>query len=161
MTADLLGRLIEAGVSMDAALRLVNSALLVKTGEESLSTIDITGIDLYTGKAEFYKAGAAPTFLRKGKKSGYVESCSLPVGILSTVNFERNAATLREGDWIVMVTDGATAGGADWLLRELERFEGDNPKELSQRLAMGAREHRTDGHEDDITVIAILLERAE
>lgn len=161
MTADLLGRLIEAGVSMDAALRLVNSALLVKVGDESLSTIDITGIDLYTGKAEFYKAGAAPTFLCKGGKSGYVESRSLPVGILSTVSFEKNAVTLREGDWIVMVTDGATASGNDWLLRELEQFAGDDPKELSERLAMQARERRIDGHEDDITVIAILLERVE
>lgn len=161
MTADLLGRLIEAGVSMDAALRLVNSALLVKVGDESLSTIDITGIDLYTGKAEFYKAGAAPTFLRKGGKSGYVESRSLPVGILSAVSFEKNAVTLREGDWIVMVTDGATAGGYDWLLRELEKYEGDDPKELSGRLAMQARERRIDGHEDDITVISILLERVE
>lgn len=160
MTADLLSRLIEAGVSMDAALRLVNSALLVKVGDESLSTIDITGLDLYTGKAEFYKAGAAPTFLRKDGKSGYVESRSLPVGILSAVSFEKNAVTLREGDWIVMVTDGATPGGCEWLLRELERYAGDDPKELSQRLVMQAREHRIDGHEDDITVIAILLERA-
>ena len=46
MTAELLRRLIEAGVSLDAALKLVNSALLVKSGDESLSTIDIVGVDL-------------------------------------------------------------------------------------------------------------------
>lgn len=62
MTAELLRRLIEAGVSLDAALKLVNSALLVKSGDESLSTIDIVGVDLYTGCVDFYKAGAAPTF---------------------------------------------------------------------------------------------------
>lgn len=159
MTADLLGRLIEAGVSMDAALRLVNSALLVRTGEESLSTIDITGIDLYSGKAEFYKAGAAPTFLRKSGRSGYVESRSLPVGILSGVNFEKNAVTLRDGDWVVMVTDGATAVGYDWVVSELEHFEGDDPKQLSERIVNQARSIRSDGHEDDITVIAIRIER--
>lgn len=93
-------------MSLDASLKLVNSALLVKSGDESLATIDITGVDLYTGKAEFYKAGAAPTFLRKSGKGGYVESSSLPVGILGGVNFEKNAVTLRDGDVIVMVSDG-------------------------------------------------------
>ncbi|WP_066453108.1 SpoIIE family protein phosphatase [Anaerotruncus rubiinfantis] len=159
MTAELLKRLIEAGVSLDAALKLVNSALLVKSGDESLATIDITGIDLYTGKVEFYKAGAAPTFLRKSGKGGYVESSSLPVGILGGVSFERNAITLRDGDWIVMVSDGAVASGYEWIISDIEHFEGDDPKELSERLAAAAKCRRSDGHEDDITVIAALLER--
>ena len=156
---ELLARLIEAGVSLDASLKLVNSALLVKSGDESLATIDITGVDLYTGKAEFYKAGAAPTFLRKSGKGGYVESSSLPVGILGGVNFEKNAVTLRDGDVIVMVSDGAVAGGYEWLVSDLEHYGGDDPKELSEQLADEARRRRTDGHEDDITVIVLMLER--
>lgn len=159
MTSELLARLIEAGVSLDASLKLVNSALLVKSGDESLATIDITGVDLYTGKAEFYKAGAAPTFLRKSGKGGYVESSSLPVGILGGVNFEKNAVTLRDGDVIVMVSDGAVAGGYEWLVSDLEHYGGDDPKELSEQLADEARRRRTDGHEDDITVIVLMLER--
>ena len=159
MTAELLKRLIEAGVSMDAALKLVNSALLVKSGEESLATIDITGLDLYTGRAEFFKAGAAPTFLRKSGKAGYVESSSLPVGILGGVSFEKNAVTLRDGDLIVMVSDGAVAGGYDWIQSDLEHYTGDDPKQLSEQLAEEARRRRTDGHEDDLTVIVMMLER--
>ena len=56
MTADLLRRLIEAGVGCDAALKIVNSALLLKSGEETLATADVAEIDLYTGRARFYKA---------------------------------------------------------------------------------------------------------
>ena len=159
MTAELLKRLAQAGVSLDAALKLVNSALLVRSGEESLATIDITGIDLYTGRVEFYKAGAAPTFLCKSGKGGYVESSSLPVGILGGVNFEKNTVTLREGDWVVMVSDGAVAGGYDWIVSDLERYQGDDPKQLSEQLVAEAYRRRLDGHEDDITVIAIRLER--
>lgn len=159
MTAELLKRLIEAGVSLDAALKLVNSALLVKSGEESLATIDITGVDLYTGCAEFYKAGAAPTFLRKSGKGGYVESSSLPVGILGGVSFEKNAVTLREGDVILMVSDGAVTSGYGWIVSELEHFSGDDPKELSERIVTEAKRRRNDGHEDDVTAIAVILER--
>ena len=146
-------------MSLDAALKLVNSALLVKSGDESLATIDITGVDLYTGRADFYKAGAAPTFLRKSGKAGYVESSSLPVGILGGVSFEKNTVTLREGDLIVMVSDGAVAGGYEWLLSDLEHYEGDDPKQLSDQVVAEAKRRRLDGREDDITAIAIFLEK--
>lgn len=159
MTAQLLKNLIEAGVSPEAGLKLVNSALLVRTGEESLATIDITGIDLYTGKTEFYKAGAAPTFLRKSGKSGYVESRSMPAGILNGIEFEKNVVMLRDGDWVVMVSDGVVFSGYDWILSELEHYAGDDPDDLCERLANEARRRRSDGHEDDITVIAIRLEK--
>lgn len=159
MTSELLKRLIEAGVSLDASLKLVNSALLIKSGDESLATIDITGVDLYSGKVEFYKAGAAPTFLRKSGRGGYVESRSLPVGILGGVSFEKNAVTLRAGDWVVMASDGAVCSGYDWIVSDIEHYEGDDPKELSEQIAMEAKRRRSDGHEDDITVISILLEK--
>ena len=159
LTSELLKQLIEAGVSLDAALKLVNSALLVKTGDESLATIDIAGIDLYTGQVDFYKAGAAPTFLRKSGKGGYVESNSLPVGILGGVAFEKNSVTLKEGDLIVMVSDGAVASGYDWILSDLEHYEGKDPKILSEKIVCEAQRRRLDGHEDDITAIVIMLEK--
>ena len=42
---------------------------------------------------------------------------------------------------------------------DLEHYEGDDPKELSEQLAGEARRRRTDGHEDDITVIVLMLEK--
>ena len=71
MTSDLLRRLLEAGVGCDAALKIVNSALLLKSGEETLATADVAAVDLFTGRAEFYKAGAAPTFLVKNGRAGH------------------------------------------------------------------------------------------
>ena len=115
MTVSLIVKLIEAGVDYTAALKIVNSALLVKSGEESLSTVDIAAVNLYTGQAHFYKAGAAPTFIRRGNRTGMVESTSLPAGILTAVEFEKSSVQLRDGDLIVMVSDGATACGSEWI----------------------------------------------
>ena len=157
MTTGLLSRLIEAGVGFDAALRLVNSALLVKSGEESLSTVDLASVDLFTGRVSFYKAGAAPSFLVRDGKCGYVESTSLPVGILSQVGFEKSGITLREGDLLVMVSDGVTDLGVEWVLPELQGKKDASPGEICRHLLECALQRRKQGHTDDITVVAARL----
>ena len=161
MTVSLITKLIDAGVSYTAALKIVNSALLVKSGEESLSTIDITAIDLYTGQAHFYKAGAAPTFVRRGNRAGMVESTSLPVGILTAVEFEKSSIKLSDRDLVVMVSDGATACGSDWILSVLDHFAVDgNLQALCDDIASTARLRRNDNHDDDITVCACRITKA-
>ena len=161
MTVSLLTKLIDAGVNYSAALKIVNSALLVKSGEESLSTIDITAIDLYTGQASFFKAGAAPTFVRRGKRTGSVESASLPAGILTSVEFEKSGIRLSSGDLVVMVSDGAVSSGTDWIRASVEHFgEKDDLQSLCDDIATTARLRRNDEHDDDITVMACRVKDA-
>lgn len=159
MTSDLLRRLLEAGVGCDAALKIVNSALLLKSGEETLATADVAAVDLFTGRAEFYKAGAAPTFLVKNGRAGYVQSDSLPAGILEGAAFEKSSLTLREGDRLVLVSDGVTATGADWVKSQLEAGASSSPQQLAESLAKTARERQQPGREDDITVLVAELVR--
>ena len=159
MAAGLIARLAQAGVDYDSALRLVNSALLVKSGEESLATVDVTSLDLHSGRASFYKAGAAPTILRKGGRAGSVESASLPAGILKGVAFEKSSLALHPGDLVVMISDGVCASGVDWAISEVEHWQGDDPDQLCRRLAETARLRRQDGRADDITVLCCMLER--
>ena len=160
MTSDLLRRLLEAGVGCDAALKIVNSALLLKSGEETLATADVAAVDLFTGRAEFYKAGAAPTFLVKNGRAGYVQSDSLPAGILEGAAFEKSSLTLREGDRLVLVSDGVTATGADWVKSQLEAGASSSPQQLAESLANTARERQQPGREDDITVLVAELVRS-
>ena len=161
MTSDLLRRLLEAGVGCDAALKIVNSALLLKSGEETLATADVAAVDLFTGRAEFYKAGAAPTFLVKNGRAGYVQSDSLPAGILEGAAFEKSSLTLREGDRLVLVSDGVTATGADWVKSQLEAGAELSAQQLAEDLARTARERQQPGREDDITVLVADLFRAD
>ena len=160
MACGLLTKLVGVGVSYDAALKMVNSALLVKSGDESLATIDVCCVDLFSGRASFYKAGAAPTFIVKGGKAGSLESTSLPVGILHGVSFEKSSVTLHEGDIIVMVSDGVTNTGADWVKSELGGLRSADMQRLCEKLATTAKMRRQDGHDDDITVLAAALRRS-
>ena len=50
--------------------------------------------------------------------------------------------------------------GTDWICAELEAFKGGGAKQLSERIATAARRRRRDGHDDDITVFAAILEKA-
>ena len=136
-------------------LRLINSALMSKSGDESLATLDITCVDLFTGKSEFRKAGAAGTFIRRGRRVDYVEEVSLPVGIMNGVSFTTFDENLKENDIIVMVSDGATACGTDWIKEIIGDFEDDDPEYLAKQIVNEAKKQRNDGHEDDITALAI------
>jgi len=159
MACGLLVKLVDVGISYDAALKMVNSALLIKSGEESLATIDVCAIDLFSGKANFYKAGAAPTFVVKGGKAGYVESASLPAGILHGVSFEKSSVTLHEGDIVVMVSDGVTSSGIEWVKSELSGMRKTDMQRLCEKLAVTAKARRTGGRDDDITVLAAALRK--
>ena len=56
-----MSKLIKSGLGFDCALQIVNSALMVKSGDESLATLDIICIDLCTGIADLMNAGAPAT----------------------------------------------------------------------------------------------------
>ncbi len=161
MAASLLTRMLEVGVSYSGALKLMNSALLVKSGEESLATLDAARVDLYTGKARFYKAGAAPTVVLKDGRGIQIDAASLPAGILSGVEFEESSLTLSEGDMIVMLSDGAVTEGCDWIAALVEKGAGEDLDDLCRRIANSARLRRTDGREDDITVVAFRMTRSQ
>ncbi len=160
MASGLMTRLLKAGFGYDCSLRIVNSAMLFKSTDESLATVDITAIDLFTGSCSLYKAGAAPTLVRRNGRTGRACCTSLPAGILREVGFDRATVTLKAGDIVLMLSDGAVNDGTDWICAELESFTDGTAKQLAEKIAEGARRRRSDGHEDDITVVAALLDRA-
>lgn len=157
MASSLLTRMMSAGLGAMGALKFANTALLTKSEEESLATADIALIDLYSGKADFYKAGAAPTFVRSGGKAFMLESDSLPIGILSGVSADCSAAQLNEDDIVLMVSDGAVSDGGEWVVHELEQFKGDDMQALAKKIVEQAKQRRSDGHEDDISAAAVML----
>lgn len=157
MASGIMEKLLKAGLGCDCSLKVVNSALLVKSGDESLATLDVVNIDLYDGGVTFLKAGAALSFIRKGGDMYRVETPSLPAGILPDIGFSRTEDKLSSGDIIVMLSDGAIATGEDWIERMISSW-GDRPmKELCDVIIDEACSRRTDGKDDDITVLAMLL----
>lgn len=157
MAAALITRLLESGMSYESALHLVNSALAVKSGEESLATVDGARIDLYTGQMSLFKAGAAPTVVVRDGRGLEIDSNSLPAGILSPIRFERSDISLGLGDFVILLSDGATTQGSGWIARMAEEEKPRDLNEFCKKIATTARLRRNDGREDDITVLCCRL----
>lgn len=160
MATGLIARLIKAGFGFDSALKILNSSMLFKSTDESLATVDVACLDLFTGKLDLMKAGAAPTFVRRNGKTGKAQSTSLPAGILREIGFDKGQVSVSARDIILMVSDGVTGDDNQWICEELEKWGNDTAQHLSEHIARLAREKRGAGHSDDITVIAAIISRA-
>ncbi|WOC31778.1 MULTISPECIES: SpoIIE family protein phosphatase [Caproicibacterium] len=158
MVSDLLAQLIQAGVGFDSALQIVNTAMGVKSGDESSATVDLVSIDLYTGFTEFRKAGAAMSFVRTQGQVHPVDAPGVPVGILEQVTFHCLQEELAADDLVVLVSDGALCEGTAWMTALLEgSCEAKTPQELAEAIVAGAVARRSDGHDDDVTAIVLKL----
>ena len=118
-------------------------------------------LDRFSGAADFYKAGAAASIVRKKGRAAWVDAPSLPVGILNETSFSRRDEVLGDGDLIVLMSDGAVAAGDDWVLSAVQDFSGSLPQELAEELVSGAIARRSDGHDDDVTVMVLQLKAPE
>lgn len=159
MASGLMARLIKAGFSYDCSLKIINSSMLFKSSDESLATLDIASIDLFTGDTNLYKAGAAPTLVRKNKHSGRAESKSLPIGILKSVSFDKAAIKLHHGDIVLLVSDGVTFDGTEWIRKELECWGDGGAQDLAEHICDCAKRRYKNARPDDITVLAAILQK--
>lgn len=157
MAVSVMGRLLRSGLSADSSLQIVNSALMVKSEDESLSTLDLTGVDLYTGKVTLKKAGAPATFVRKNGRVMVREMPSLPVGILNGVKFSSDTVNLSSGDMVVMVSDGVITGDEKWLEKLIKSWNEGSTQELARAVVDEAIKRRGDSPDDDITALAIRI----
>ena len=160
MGAGLISRLINAGFGFDSALKIVNSALLVKSNDESLATLDIANIDLFTGKCELFKAGAPSSYIVKNGVLNKCELSSMPAGILRGIEFAKRTAVLSPSDSIIMMSDGITDLGEEWLNKVFTEapYGIQNTADYILESALKATEG---AKRDDMSIIYARLERNE
>lgn len=161
LTCALLDHLLCGGFSFPAALKMVNCALMVKSADESMATVDGVSINVFTGEAVLFKAGAAVSFLRRGDRVTVLETPSMPVGILRRLEISKTPLQLLAGDLLLLVSDGVTAGDCGWISDELLAWSTNNMDDLAAHIASLSRLRFDDTTRDDVTVIALKLMPAQ
>ncbi len=159
MTASILEKLIEGGFSPEGAIKAVNSAMIMKSTDESIATVDAVRVNLYSGVADFYKAGAAVSFLRSGDEIFIIRQESLPIGIIRNITPAHIGINLTPGDIILLVSDGVTAEDCGWINDELLSWSTNNMQDLATHIASLAKLRSNKSSRDDITVAAVKISR--
>ena len=159
MGAGLISKLINAGFGFDCALKVVNSALLVKSNDESLATLDIASIDMFTGKCELFKAGAPASYFIKNQKISKCELSSMPAGILRGVEFAKRSGVLKLGDCIALMSDGISDLGESWLYETLNSSGDLSPQQQANFILEEAKKKAEGKNTDDMSIIFAKLER--
>ena len=139
MVLDLVERFMEAGFSVETAIRMMNSAMVMKGEDDLYSTVDLCKINLYTGKACLYKIGASATFIKREDEVECITSSSLPVGAKAQIEIETSETVLKNGDFVVMVTDGVleylhVPKPEETMQEIIESIQTNNPGILAKRI---------------------------
>ncbi len=154
---ELVQQLLETGFSARAALKMVNTILLLSGAEPHPATLDLCCVDLHTGVLEAMKLGAETTFILGREGVERLEAGEVPAGVLSPVEPLLLSRKLWDGDRIIMVTDGVldACPGEDKAAALAEYLEGQEKKNV-QDLADGILHFacREKPVRDDMTVLA-------
>jgi len=157
MTGAITSSLMRSGFNRDSILNIVNSSMMIRAREESISTLDICSIDLYTGRCVFYKAGASFSYVTKKKKLIKIEKPSMPIGILRNVTFEKAAVTISDGDKVILMSDGVGDNSAQPFREILFSPDSGDGEITAKQLAKAALAGSGGKRHDDITVVTAIL----
>lgn len=127
-------------------LRMLNNFIRAK-GLECSSSVDLLEIDMLSGDGCFIKSGAAPSFVKRGENVFRLHSRTAPIGIMKTLDAEELSFCLREGDIVIMLSDGIASDERDSkyiadFLADIDICEGES-EEASSPITLAKREALT------------------
>lgn len=154
---NLLEQFLDAGISCDSAIRLLNAMLVQNCDSRMFTTLDMTMICLYSGLAKMVKIGSSTTFIRRKGWVEAISATSLPVGIVNHMDVETVTKKLYDDNYVIMVTDGVLEAipGEEKeasLKGIIEHLESRNPQGMAEELIKKVQ----DGNElvrDDMMVL--------
>lgn len=157
---NIIQKFLKQGFDKITAINTVNSIMSIKFSEdEKFSTIDLSSVDLYKGKIDFIKIGAATSFIKRGQDISVIDSKTLPIGVLDKPDIDMTQKKVKNGDLIIMVSDGIldheneSVGNVDWFVEFLKDNKCTDPKELSHEIMDKSKEISNGKIKDDMTVI--------
>ncbi len=153
-----LSKILGATGKCDISLDMLNGFLRNKGSgsmHECSATVDLLQYDLVTGKAEFYKGGAAPSYIYRSGNLFKLRSNTVPLGIIKELDTKKISIDTAEGDIIVMVSDGVTQSREEcpWLFDLLKA--NAKSESLASIADMIVKRAKYEGATDDISVVVM------
>ena len=160
LTIGFMKNMLTVGGMNREILQMLNSCLRGRSdssAHECSATLDMLELDRVSGRAVFYKCGAAPTYIYRGGRLFKLRSRTMPLGILDKTDAKVLDLELDAGDVVVMMSDGVTGGEEDCpylfdLLRQ--NIESAGASRVADLILKYARSHS----DDDVSVAVLRIE---
>lgn len=158
-TLRLLQQILQSGIAEQVAIKSINSILSLRTNDEIFSTLDLAMVDLQTAQAQFLKIGSTPSFIKRSNSVHTIESSNLPIGIIKDFDVEVVDEQLKEGDILIMASDGIFEGPKHienpdlWLKRQIKTLETEDPQEIADLILEEVVRTTSGRIEDDMTIL--------
>ena len=160
LTVGFMKNMLAVGGMNREILQMLNSCLRGRSdssAHECSATLDMLELDRVSGRAVFYKCGAAPTYIYRGGRLFKLRSRTMPLGILDKTDAKVLDLELDAGDVVVMMSDGVTGGEEDCpylfdLLRQ--NIESAGASRVADLILKYARSHS----DDDVSVAVLRIE---
>ncbi|MBQ1410277.1 MAG: SpoIIE family protein phosphatase [Oscillospiraceae bacterium] len=148
----LLTAFLESGMEGDTALELLNGFYVLRK-QAVFSTVDLLKLDLHSGAAILYKWGAAPSYLWRDGEIEEIGTAAPPPGLAASRRTpEQYELSLREGETLVMLSDGAYG---EETAHRLTEFTQGSVRDLAACLIV---QNEPDA-EDDRTAVVLRLKQ--
>ena len=154
----LFKKLLAGGASAVSAIGSANAALEMLRDEVGFSTVDLCTISLDSGVAEFYKCGAYSSFIIRGNSLITVKAGGFPVGLDSESEHSYFSTSLRDGDLIVMMSDGVSPA-IDQIQAHMLMSSSRDPAVITRELIDCAYNAIPPEYDDDMTVLTAVIKQ--
>lgn len=162
ITINTLYYLLKAGFDVELALNAMNSMLVLKSTEEIFSTVDMSLINLNTGKTKFFKIGAAAAFIKRSQEVEVIKYAALPIGMIDKIKIDEIETKIQENDIIIMISDGITDAviediKLEWIKEIIANITSKDPQTISDLIISQAVSKYGEREKDDMTVITVVI----
>lgn len=144
----------KAGFKSELIISSVNKFLTL-FNEDNFSAVDVCVFNLKTGICDLIKLGSSCSFIKSGDGVEKVESSSLPVGILDEISPKISSHILKNGDMVVLLTDGVVDSFSNEteLSNLINNTNTKNPQVLADIVLETALTKNGGICKDDMTVL--------
>ncbi|MBQ9807631.1 MAG: SpoIIE family protein phosphatase [Ruminococcus sp.] len=152
-------RLVSSGADYRSAIKLINSIMVTRSGDETFATLDALRVDLDTCGLTVIKSGAAATLIRRKGTVIKVSQPTFPIGIYEQSETFAGNYDLEEGDIAIMFSDGISENEYRFI-RELLLSDSDL-KKIVDEICRKASLFNPGSRSDDVTVIGLRITSSE
>ena len=152
-------RLVSSGADYRSAIKLINSIMVTRSGDETFATLDALRVDLDTCGLTVIKSGAAATLIRRKGTVIKISQPTFPIGIYEQSETFAGNYDLEEGDIAIMFSDGISENEYRFI-RELLLSDSDL-KKIVDEICRKASLFSPGSRSDDVTVIGLRITSSE